>query len=338
MAPGRARDARRGRDEEESDSGMGSERGGRGQQEAVAGIGCRFISNGRPPLVTRISAMETDLINFSIDLLIESHQVVQDDSVDLLKSIERENSTIQSLQSEVSQKTAEILAVNDELACDQKEKTAELDVIRHLYAEVQSKLQSVLEENKLLRESLTIVQEEKDEIVKLEDQLKSLETEKKSVSSKMEFALRQAKKWEKTVTDLNGEKDGLEQELREIREQNDKQNKEIVDYLEQYRDVKNLLKQEKNKVDSMAGQWRYYRNNHKQNEKLKKQLAEQIDEFLSCDDLPVDCIRDFVGMIKRRLRGDDSDDEAEEEVENVPHHKVSQSNGIPRQPLSDNHN
>lgn len=284
-------------------------------------------------------AMDTDLINFSIDLLIESHNNVQDDSVDLLRSIERENSTIQSLQSEVSIKTAEILAVNDELTSDQKEKIAELDEIRHLYSDVQSKLQSVLEENKLLKDSLAIVQKEKEKISSLEEQLKSLETEKKSVCTKMEFALKQAKKWEKTVSDLNGEKDGLEQELRDIREQNEKQNTEILDYLEQYRDVKNLLKQEKTKVDSMAGQWRYYRNNHKQNEKLKKQLAEQIDEFLSLQDLPVHCIRDFVGMIKRRLRGDEDDEEEEEEeLENHPQYKVTHSNGMQRQPLSDNHN
>lgn len=287
--------------------------------------------------------MESDLINFSIDLLIENNHSVQEESISILQSIEEENSSIRSLQSEVSRKTAEILAANEQLSNHQNEKASELSEIRQLYADVQAKLTSVLQENRELKETLSLVQQEKEEMRRLEEKLQTLESEKKSVCSKMEFALKQAKKWEKAMSELNEEKEGLSHELLEVREESERQNKEIIEYLEQYRDVKNLLKQEKNKVDSMAGQWRYYRNNHKHNEKLKKQLAQQIDHFLLTQaDPPVDLIRDFVAMIKRRLQGDDSDDEADDEEaidENVPQYKNAPTSGVKgRIPLSDNHN
>lgn len=288
--------------------------------------------------------MESDLINFSIDLLIENNHSVREESMSLLESIEQENSTIRSLQSEVSQKTAEIVAANQELSIHQNEKAEELTEIRQLYADVQVKLTTVLEENRALKETLSVVQQEKEEMHRLQEQLRTLESEKKSVSSKMEFALKQAKKWEKAMAELNEEKEGLAHELHDVQEQSEKQNKEIIDYLEQYRDVKNLLKQEKNKVDSMAGQWRYFRNNHKQNEKLKKQLSHQIDHFLQTETDPaVEQIRDFVTMIKRRLLGDDSDEEDEEEAmdENEPQSKqapTASSAVKSRIPLSDNHN
>ena len=277
--------------------------------------------------------------NRSLKDQITASQVIND----LVQAIETEHAAISSLRIEIETAHAAVQTTELELETISRlrqEHESELGQIKHAHSVMESKLEAVVTENKSLKDQLNFLIEEQRKNCDLEQRLKTLEGEKRSVCSKMEFALKQAKKWEKIVSELSEEKDKLADQLQEIRLVNENQSKEIMNYLEQFREVTNMLKQEKIKVDSMTGQWRYYRNNHKVNEKLKKKLALQIDDFLAHSDVPVEHIREFVDHIKRRLEGEDSEDEDEDKRnENLPQqqqYKITLSNGFQqRNPLTD---
>lgn len=95
-----------------------------------------------------------------------------------------------------------------------------------------------------------------------------------------------------------------------------KYNQEMLEYLENCRKARNELKHEKTKVESISNQWRFYRNSHKQSEKMKKAIAEEIDNFFDNNgEKTLDQISKFVKQIKRQI----GYEEESFDDENVPH-------------------
>lgn len=114
---------------------------------------------------------------------------------------------------------------------------------------------------------------------------------------------------QKINNELVEKKKALTSELKEksdlcekLLEEQARYNQDMLEYLENCRKARNELKQEKTKVEGLSAQWRFYRNSHKQSEKMKKMIAEEIDNFFSnCGEKSLDQISKFVKKIKAQI-------------------------------------
>ena len=109
----------------------------------------------------------------------------------------------------------------------------------------------------------------------------------------------------------------LNEQLDELRQERQRHDQELLEYLENCRFARNDLKKERAKVESLSTQWRFYRHSHKQSEKMKKIISDEIDDFLIANsDKTLEPFVSFVKKIKKHINGEeDSLEEADEDTD-----------------------
>jgi hypothetical protein len=76
-------------------------------------------------------------------------------------------------------------------------------------------------------------------------------------------------------------------------------NEDLNKYLDHCREARSELKQEKMKSDSMLGQWRFYRHQHKKVKREMRKICTDIDMLLN-DSLDANDFKTFIIALKRR--------------------------------------
>jgi len=167
-----------------------------------------------------------------------------------------------------------------------------------------------------MRKELEILNAEVDKVCSLEQKIRDFGVELKSKSMKLNFAMGQVKKWERIVSDVNKEKDSMEAKLEQLTDSNSKLAEEVNQYIDNYQSAKNDLKTERQKAESVVGQWRYLRHKNKANEKQKKEISRQISDHLQFPNITADQLKELMVKIKRKL-SDEEESEEDEEDEQV---------------------
>jgi len=171
--------------------------------------------------------------------------------------------------------------------------------VKDKYEKLSLHLKSLEEENNKLKIDLDFLNEQSLKAEQLEKKIIEFEEQKTIKSRNFELMLNQAKIWEKKVSTIESDKEELATELNQIKVENEKLNEDLNTYLDRCREARSELKQEKMKSDSMIGQWRFYRHQHKKIKREMKKICNDIDLILN-DSSDSNQFKSFIIALKKR--------------------------------------
>jgi hypothetical protein len=285
--------------------------------------------------MSSLEVKEQDM-KISLEAMEQEVKSIQDakekDMMDMMSSLEAKNLEIKSILEVKEEEMKTFLEFKEQMKSSLETKDQEMKAMekemKSLVVEKDQEMKTRLEakdvEMKALHETKErevdiTVQELRNKLINIEGQLVLVTEDKRRLGLKSDFALNQAKRWEKLVEELEAEKNSMATKIEEMAAKPEPVPEstalELTKYLELYREARADLKQEKMKGEAMIGQWRYYRSALKQSEKRKKQITSDAQELLKDPEVDVYLLKKFVAQLKKRLSDEEEDEE--EEAENA---------------------
>lgn len=158
------------------------------------------------------------------------------------------------------------------------------------------------EENKMLRQNMVQLQSKGEEINNLEKKIKEIEEEKNKKATQLQFALNQARKWEKVVSNSENEKVDLEEKLEIVKAKNTELSLDVSKYMEEYEGSKKSMKEDRLKMKPVIEKCKRYMQHHKRNEYEKKRIREEMAAFYKETEWDEAKVRAFLEKLKRRVK------------------------------------
>ncbi|KAI1294864.1 hypothetical protein HDE_06054 [Halotydeus destructor] len=144
---------------------------------------------------------------------------------------------IDVLKDSIRRREAEVAELNVQVSSGNSEKkmmAAEVEKVRAKYDTILEKFKAIESENGLLRDRLEQLNDQADKVAALERKIRDFEMDRKSKNHKLDFALKQARKWEQAMNEAAKEKEQLEKVLAELKTTNTQLANEVALYSEQF--------------------------------------------------------------------------------------------------------